>query len=290
MRANRLDGRDPGNWMQHLRNLGRTRHLKIDIQAAHDDSENVSEQFVVNSGSVRNVPDWFVWSVAPEPLAFSQIVSLADGDDRELLIQADPGDEIVEAWNEALDFFGLIGVMAAIVGVLVTITVERAFRPVALILDGLDRLENGRYHQQLPEFPLPEFTRIASAINQTAMALETARQDNHSLRQHSLEVREQERQHLARELHDEFGQSLSAIKVVAVSLKNQPLDEVPLAAIDSIVTTCDHLFSVLRNLLRRLHPLILDELGLKASLEELLEVCSTQQPSLALDYRCDPAV
>ncbi|MGH8549726.1 MAG: sensor histidine kinase, partial [Methylococcales bacterium] len=42
--------------------------------------------------------------------------------------------------------------------------------------------------------------------------------------------------------------------------------------------------------LRRLHPLILDELGLKASLEELLEVCSTQQPSLALDYRCDPAV
>lgn len=285
-----LDGQSPADWLQHLKSLDRTRHLKIVIRPSQDDSESVSEKLVLDARSVRNVPDWFVWSVTPEPLVFSQIIRAAAGGDSEVLIRADPGDEIIEAWNEALDFFALIGVMAASVLVLVTITVERAFRPVSLILEGLDRLENARFHQPLPEFPLPEFTRIAKAINQTATALESARQDNHALRQHSLEVREQERQRLARELHDEFGQSLSAIKAVAVSLKNQAIDRGSPVAVESILTTCDHLFEVLRSMLRRLHPLILDELGLKASLDDMLELCAAQHRPLALDYRCDPAV
>ncbi|MGH8558884.1 MAG: ATP-binding protein, partial [Methylococcales bacterium] len=286
----RLGGRSPRDWLRHLKSLGRTRHLKIELQPQREAARNATEKFVSDAPSVRNVPEWFIWAVTPEPVIFSRTIGLSDGAEWRLLIQADPDDEIVEAWNEALDFFALIGVMAGIVLVLVTISVERAFKPVSVILDGLDRLENGEYHQPLPEFPLPEFNRIANAINQAARALESARQDNHSLRQHSLEVREQERQFLARDLHDEFGQSLSAIKVVAVFLKNQALDRTSLAAVESIAETCDHLFSVLRNMLRRLHPLILDELGLKASLEELLEIWSAQQPSVTLSFRCDPEI
>lgn len=285
-----IKGQSSWEWFQHLKSLGRTRHLKIDIQPQRKAAGKEVEKFVPDSSSVHKVPDWFIWAVTPEPLTFSRTISQSGGAEQRILIQADPDDEIVEAWNEALDFFLLIGVMAAVIFILVTISVERAFRPVSVILAGLDRLENGEYHQQLPEFPLPEFKRIASAINQTAMALESARQDNHSLRQHSLEVREQERQYLARELHDEFGQSLSAIKVVAVSLKNQALDRTSLAAVESVAETCDHLFSVLRDLLRRLHPLILDELGLKASLDDMLEVWSAQQPSISLQYRCDSQV
>jgi two-component system sensor histidine kinase UhpB len=281
---------DSGNWLRQLSSLGRSRHLQIEIRPRLENSAKVAGKSVSDSRLVHNVPLWFAWSVTPEPLSFHQIVRLADGRDTEILIRADPSDELVEAWNEALDFFGLIAVMAAIVLVLVTITVERAFRPVSLILDGLDRLENGLYHEPLPEFPLPEFRRIADAINQAATALESARQDNHALRRHSLEVREQERQRLARELHDEFGQSLSAIKVVAVSLKNQTADSGPLTGVGSILTTCDHLFAVLRSMLRRLHPLVLDELGLKAALDDMLEVCMVQRPPMILDYRCDPAV
>lgn len=287
--ANRVNQRQTGNWLKQLTSLGHTRHLKIDFKSRPEGAKNDAVKFVPDERSLRNVPDWFVWSVAPEPLAYSQIVPLSEAD-KVLLIQADPGDEIAEAWNEALDFFGLIGAMAAIVFVLMTATVERAFRPVSRILHGLDLLENGQFHQQLPDFPLPEFTRIANAINQTARALENARLDNQSLRQHSLDVREQERQHLARELHDEFGQSLSAIKVVSVSLKNRASDPASITAVESIVSTCDHLFSVLREMLRRLHPLVLDELGLKAALDDMLEILSTQEPLKVLNYDCDPGV
>jgi two-component system, NarL family, sensor histidine kinase UhpB len=282
--------RSPQDWLKHLRSLGPTRHLRIDIRSVPQDAGSASNHSDFEMPSVPNVPEWFAWSVTPEPVTFSQIIELAGGEQRELLIEADPADEIGEAWNEALDFFALIGCMATIVFILITITVERAFKPVSGILDGLDRLENGQYRLQLPEFSLPEFNRIARAINQTAKALESAKQENRSLRQHSLEVREQERQYLARELHDEFGQSLSAIKVVAVSLKNQTLDKTSFGAVESIQMTCDHLFSVLGNILRRLHPLVLDELGLKASMEDMLEAWSAQQPSLKLHYEIDAEI
>lgn len=288
--ADPIEKRFPQDWLEQLRNLGPTRHLRVDIRPVRQDAPSAPKIPVFEMPSVPEIPDWFVWSVTPEPVTFSQVIELVGGERRELLIEADPADEIGEAWNEALDFFGLIGSMAAVVVILVTITVERALKPVAGILDGLDRLENGQYRLQLPEFSLPEFNRIANAINQTAKALETARQENRSLRQHSLEVREQERQYLARELHDEFGQSLSAIKVVAVSLKNQTLDQTSLAAVESIQMICDHLFAVLANMLRRLHPLVLDDLGLKASVEDMLEAWSAQQPSRNLRFELDAEI
>ncbi len=279
----RQDAPALSDWLVSLRNLSQSRHLKIHIQPLVKDLEGLDRQGVIDS--VRGVPAWFVWSVISEPLTVIKEVEFPEGRSIKLMIQADPRDEIAEAWGEALDFFGLIAVMALIVFILVSITVERAFKPVTIILEGLERLKSGSNQERLPNFSLPEFTQIAEAINHTARSLEIASRDNDALRQHSLAVREQERQYLAQELHDEFGQSLSAIKVVAASLKNQCPDDASQCAVDSIRSTCDHLFSVLRTMMRQLHPLILDELGLKASLEDMLEVLLASQPTVKL--HCD---
>lgn len=275
------------DWLASLRNLSQSRHLKIHIEPLVNNLKSPEKENLIDS--VPGVPGWFVWSVAAEPLTVIKEVEVSEGRVVELMIQADPRDEIAEAWGEALDFFGLIAVMALIVFILVSITVDRAFKPVTIIIDGLERLKSGSYQERLPKFSLPEFTRIAEAINHTAKTLESASRDNDALRQHSLAVREQERQYLAQELHDEFGQSLSAIKVVAASLKNQCHDDTSQLAINSIRSTCDHLFSVLRTMMRQLHPLILDELGLKASLEDMLEVLLAPQPQVTLHCEIDTA-
>lgn len=288
IRRDKPGARSPNDWLDYLRNLGRSRHLKIHIQPLTEVPGVRGKGTAVEA--VTGVPAWFVWSVIPEPVTVIKDLKIPNGQTMQLTIEAEPRDEIVEAWGEAVDLLGLVAVMASVVYGLVSIIVERAFKPVTVILDGLERLKTGRYQERLPVFSLPEFRRIASAINHTANALETASRDNDSLRQHSLAVREQERQYLTQELHDEFGQSLSAIKVVAASLRNQDLDKESLAAVDSILVTCNHLFSVLGNMMRRLHPLILDEFGLKASLEDMLEVWSAQPPQVKLSYELDDAV
>jgi two-component system sensor histidine kinase UhpB len=58
----------------------------------------------------------------------------------------------------------------------------------------------------------------------------------------------------------------------------------------SIVEICDHLMTVLRSMMKQLHPLILTELGLKATLEDLLHHWQTRTPSTTFNLHVDDAV
>jgi len=75
-----------------------------------------------------------------------------------------------------------------------------------------------------------------------------------------IEVQEGERRRLARELHDELGQTLNAVKLDAMAL--------PASAISRrIAESADHVYRVTADLVRHLRPPALDELGLAAALE-----------------------
>ena len=94
-------------------------------------------------------------------------------------------------------------------------------------------------------------------------------------------VQEDERKQLARELHDELGQHLNAIKIDAVSIRNWAdgkWAEVHSAA-RSIVDVTNHVQDTIRDMLRRLRPAGLDELGLAAALEHLLQQWQTRNPA-----------
>jgi len=239
------------------------------------------------SRSTSDVPGWFAWAVKPGSIVAEKRVETTGDDVISILIEANPEDEIAEAWNEALGFLTLIAVLAVTIYALVHITVGRALRCVGVILEGLEDIERGDYGRRLPGFSLPEFARISRAFNHMASALEKARDENRALTQQSLAIQEEERRYLAQELHDELGQSLSAIKVMAASLRkrdNGPRDN---EAIECIMAVCDRLFGVVRGMMRRLRPLMLDELGLIASLEDLIESWRSRNPDVNLHFDCE---
>ena len=83
------------------------------------------------------------------------------------------------------------------------------------------------------------------------------------------QTQETERRLLAHELHDELGQSLNAIKIEAVGIRNhshgtQP--EIHRAAL-AVIALTDRIYEVVRNMTGRLRPVALDELGLIGALE-----------------------
>lgn len=278
-------GQGPKDWRDYLSQLERSRHLKIRLLNLSDNRTSVDTQYDRNS--VRGVPDWFVWAVAPGTERITKVVPVLDGGDVKLVIQANPADEIIEAWGEARLFFLTVVVFAGLICVLLTLTVARAFKPVSKILTGLDDIEQGIFNHPLPDFSLEEFTRIARAINHTALALDKARKDNKALTEHSLEIQEQERQYLAQELHDEFGQNLSAIKAMVVAMKAENLTDLQRSSVGSIIDICDNMFLVLATLMRRLRPMMLDELGLQASLEDIIEVWSGSDQGLDISLEFD---
>jgi signal transduction histidine kinase len=118
-----------------------------------------------------------------------------------------------------------------------------------------------------------------SAENALALALE---QNRELARQH-LAVQEAERKHLARELHDELGQYLNAIKIDAVALRRGELQPGQLAeAGERIVSCADHVHGAVSDMIRRLRPVGLDELGLGAALEHCIGQWRQRLPRLQL--------
>lgn len=274
-------------WLARITSLKATRHLHIEMQDAlgHSVYFKGGKQ---RDDSSSSPPSWFVNAVTADyPQAEYRLLA-ANGKAEKIIIRANPLDEITEAWEETRSFFVSITLMMAVVFLAVNLVFNKALKSVAVILGSIRDIENGHYLKRLPTFSTQEFNIIANAINHLMQELDKAHRENNALALHSLEIQEEERQRLAKELHDEFGQSLTAIKVMTATIKKPTADKEKIS--ESIVSICDHLFGVLRSMMRTLHPMTLDELGLRASLDDLADQWRTRYPELLLTVRCEAAL
>ena len=173
--------------------------------------------------------------------------------------------EIADAWNKTSSLMALSSVTVLAVCLLVYLTISHALKPAQTIVSGLEELEAGQLTYRLPTFKLNEWQKIGIAINQLA----TSQQQ---LLVRLINLQEQERRLLARELHDEFGQCLAAINAVATSIKQTAETQSPDLIEDAnhISRITMHMLEGLRGMLGRLRPTEFDELGLVVSLNSLV--------------------
>jgi two-component system sensor histidine kinase UhpB len=116
-----------------------------------------------------------------------------------------------------------------------------------------------------------------------AQAQLAEREDEHRLlAQKYMLVQEEERRSLARELHDEMGQCLNAIKLDAVSIRNvaQGRDPEVEAGANAIIELSAHVYDVVRSIMQRLRPAALDALGLRDAITDLVGQWSRRNPSV----------
>jgi signal transduction histidine kinase len=112
---------------------------------------------------------------------------------------------------------------------------------------------------------------------------------NRRLSRRLIGILEEERRKIARELHDDVGQSLTAIKADAALILNRSDPESsPIGrSASAIAATADHLYAVTHNLLRQLRPGALDDLGLVSALRSHLNDWRTRRPGMACEFRLD---
>ncbi len=274
-------------WLTQLNALKETRHLRIQLK---DSAGNVLNIPSIPTAQILETPPlWFVNLVASSPIQIERAFLTNDGQQLIVSIEANPLNEIIEVWEESLAFFGLFFLLITLIFLVIHVVFNRVLKAIAVIVQGLERVELGDYQNRLPSFSSDEMNQIARATNQLIKKLNASQHENRALTQHNLAIQEDERQHLAQELHDELGQSLTAIKVMTVTIARveNSQNTIIKQSTDAIVQVCDHLMNVVRSMMQQLHPLILTELGLKAALDDLISHWQSRHSHTRITFHCD---
>ncbi|MES9823484.1 MAG: ATP-binding protein [Candidatus Thiodiazotropha endolucinida] len=259
--------------ISHLQRLNDIRHLNIAV--VRGDGTIIYPFSERQQARQLSVPRWFIDLVKPPPAEYRKRIASPLIGTSEIVILADPTDEIQDAWREARSIVLLIVSFTILCIILMAIIIRRSLQPVNEISTGLGIIQSGDYAARLPNFNLPELNRLSQQFNHMAQVLDEQQSENRQLNKRLLSVQESERRHLSRELHDELGQSISAIKAMAVTLKLQT-DGKPESA-NAIIGVCNHMYGVVRDMMNRLRPVALEELGMVTAIERLVDGWNDRQ-------------
>ncbi len=179
---------------------------------------------------------------------------------------------IARAWDDVRNLLALSAATITAVCLLVYLAVSRALLPAQAIVAGLNRLSSGDLAFRLPNFDLLEWRQTATAINRLAENQQKLLAERQKLAVMLMNLQEEERRYLARELHDELGQCLTAIHAVATAIAQTAQKNCPelVTEAEQISRFTQAMQQSVRDLLTRLRPAELEELGLDASLRSLI--------------------
>ena len=206
--------------------------------------------------------------------------------------QPDAEAAMRQAWHQIEIVLSVAGLLAAAIGVLAALLIGHSLMPARSIVASLKRLAQGDFSHRLPRYRTAEFNEISRAVNDLSTRLGETTAQRVALTNRLFQVQEEERRALARDLHDEFGQCLAAVGALATVIEMESKPDRPDLAQDarSIIETTKRMTGTLRGALARLRSLEVEELGLEASLAQLVagwNVQSAPQATFHLDVKGD---
>lgn len=229
-------------------------------------------------------PQWFAIAYLAilgkyQPVA--KTLSIHDQSAGVLETNANPDAALRRAWREISTVVDVAIMLAAGIAVLAALMIGHALMPARAIIGALQKLEEGQLGLQLGKFKSTDFNHIANAVNRLSATLRQTNSERVALTARLFQVQEEERRSIARDLHDEFGQSLTATTALATIIENSSMPDRPDIAKDAraIAKTQERMMGALRTTLVRLRSQSIEELGLEASLRQLITDFNAQSKS-----------
>jgi two-component system sensor histidine kinase UhpB len=220
-------------------------------------------------------PAWFVkaYTLAlGEHAPVERPLTVRDRSAGTITVMVQPEAALRLAWQRLSALLGIALAMAGGIAVLAALMIGYSLLPARAITEGLRQLQQGNLAWRLPRFRTGEFDHIANAVNQLAENLATTRAMRQALMRRLFQVQEDERRAIARDLHDEFGQCLTATAALAAIIERRAGDDNPEIAMDAarIAQVQKRMMLSLRGTLKRLRSQNIEEIGLEASLRQLI--------------------
>jgi two-component system sensor histidine kinase UhpB len=192
-------------------------------------------------------------------------------------------NDMAAVWDEFLDLV-LVLALASIGGAaLVFVVVGQALRPLRTVGELLPRIGRGDYGARAPLEGPPELVRLGRGVNEMAARLAAMHERNRTLEEQMLTLQDEERADIARDLHDEIGPQLFAANIdaaTAASLIGAGRGEAALEQVRSIAAAIGQIQRLVRDILQRLRPTHLAELGLSSAILDLVSFWKARRPEI----------
>lgn len=274
--------------------LGHVRSNAITLRYAHGAVIYRSPPSLYKDG--RHAPEWFSHLLAPRIPRYT----LRMPGDLELVVRSVVRPAILDGWDAITRLLALAALLLIAANGVAFWVIERALSPFPVIVAGLERLKKGELAYRLPLLRGMEAQAIGGAFNRMAQAIEdnVAAQRKAREAEARLEERremaglveqrlEEERRLIAHELHDEFGQSVTAIRSLAQAISARSGEPQMQEAAQLISREAAGLYDAMHGLIPRLSPLTLDTLGLAGTLENLTRDLQKRHMPVKLSLRHD---
>src|SRR5579871_6282511 len=192
--------------------LSRLRHVRV--TRADDGNAAVSVADETDEGS--SVPGWFVSLIHPEKTSVSVPVPIhgkpSSDKSSALVITSIPNDEIAEIWDGIVTQVEVGSAVALALFLITMLVVGRALAPLEALGQAMGKIEGGAYDVRVTPSGAPELAALCTRLNHLARALGEAVEEKRRLAARAVSLQDVERKEIARELHDEFGPYLFALR------------------------------------------------------------------------------
>jgi len=236
------------------------------------------------------VPAWFVSLLRIPNIASAHPITIGQQHVGDILFVPDLTPDLVEKWFGFLAIVLSGSALLVLAAISAYLTSTMALRPLQQLGAALARMQRGDYDSTIPLLGPPEVRKSCEEANQLARKLKRLAQDNRNMLRKLVSLQDNERSELARELHDELGPLLFAIRANAIALSGASPEGAacdPESPSNQLLEAAEAVQRASRRILEGLSPLYLEELGLERSIQTLLQNAHSAQPTIAAASRID---
>ena len=267
--------------------LSEIRHLKIQF---FNNQDILLEETSNTFDEIKPPPYWFVFLIEKlsEEIFFSKINIDQRGEvTGYILIKPEPIYEYAEIWQQIKVGLWIIGAFLILINIVVLILFSHMIKPINKIIEGFEKLEAGNYKSKINKSNILELDIIGKKFNSMINNLRENNDKIHKLSQNLINVQEQEKSELARDLHDELGQSLTALQAEAASISKSTKKSSRDDAIFNVIQLSKNMMLSTREIIKKLNLGLIEDLGLESALIELFENWKRRFKGVKFEYKIE---